>query len=86
LVAAGFGFVAYGFLLYFGTAWVSFFASAAGIPKETRDRVVAAIMTPEAWLYYAPAASVLLYFGGIGLFCCSRSLLLWRRSRVQQAP
>jgi hypothetical protein len=84
VVAAGVGFVAYGVFLYFGTGWLAFFLSAAGTPNDTRDKIVAAIMTPEAWLYYAPAGSVLLYFAGVTLSCCcSRSLLLRLRDRTQ---
>ncbi len=84
VVAAGVGFVAYGVFVYFGTGWIAFFLSAAGVAKDTRDRIVGAIMTPEAWLYYAPAASVALYFVSIATFCCcSRSLLLRFLKRPQ---
>jgi hypothetical protein len=70
--------------LYFGSPWIAFFLSAAGVPNDRRDRILAAIMAPECWLYYAPAASALLYFAGIAMFCGSRSLALWRRNREQQ--
>jgi hypothetical protein len=82
-VAAGAGFVAYGFFMYFGSSWVAFFLSAAGVTYDRRQRIVAAILSPEAWLYYAPAASAALYFVATAAFCCSRSLVL-RRNRAQQ--
>jgi len=85
VVAAGVGFVAYGFFIYFGSPWVEFFLSAAGVTYDRRHRIVAAILTPEAWLYYAPAASAGLFFLATAAFCCSRSLLL-RRNRTKQAP
>jgi hypothetical protein len=84
VVAAGVGFVAYGVFVNVVSPWVAFLLSAAGIPNSKLDRIDAAIMTPEAWLYYAPVASVLLYFVGIAVFCCSRSPLLRRRNRAQQ--
>ncbi len=82
LVAAAIGFVSYGFIIYLGSSWVVYFLSAAGIPYDARGRIVAPFMTPEAWLYYAPGAAVLLYITGIAMFCASRSLLLRRRNRA----
>jgi hypothetical protein len=83
-MAAAVGFVAYGFFMYFGSSWVAFFLSSAGVTYDRRQRIVAAILSPEAWLYYAPAASAALYCVATTVFCCSRSLLL-RRNRAQHS-
>jgi hypothetical protein len=82
VVAAGAGFVAYGALLLIGWPWIAFFLSSAGVAGSTRDRINAAIITPEAWLYYGPAAFVLLYLLGIAVFCLTRSFLVRRRKRA----
>ena len=84
VAAAGIGFVSYGFFMYFGSSWVDFFLSAAGVPYYARVRVVGQFLTPEAWLYYAPCASVFVYITGIAIFCSLRSLLLLRRKRANR--